>query len=135
MFTTEQINNLLANENVAKCSPKSITYKKEFKIWAVKKYLEEGFSPGRIFREADFDLNIIGRDKAKWCLSRWRKTYADKGEKGLSKDKRGKHKNGGRPPKMEFKNDKEKIKYLEAKIAYMDAENDFLAKLRGLKRE
>jgi len=135
MFTQEQINYLLANENVAKCSPKSITYKKEFKIWAVKKYLKEGFSPSMIFKGAGFDLNIIGRNKPKWCLSCWRKIYSDKGEKELLKENRGSGRGGGRPPKMKFKNDKEKIKYLEAKIAYMDAENDFLAKLRGLKRE
>ena len=55
--------------------------------------------------------------------------------KELLKENRGSGRGGGRPPKMKFKNDKEKIKYLEAKIAYMDAENDFLAKLRGLKRE
>ena len=33
------------------------------------------------------------------------------------------------------KNNKEKIEYLETKIAYLEAENDFLAKLRGLKRK
>jgi hypothetical protein len=124
----------LANENVAKCSPKSITYTKEFKVLAVKKYFEEGLSPNMIFKEAGFDINIIGGRKPKWCLGRWRKTYNDEGEEGLLKDSRG-CQSGGRPPKISFKNDKEKIKYLEAKIAYMDAENDFLAKLRGLKRE
>ena len=135
MFTPKQLNDLLANENVAKCSPKSITYNKEFKLWAVKQYFEEGLSPSRIFEKAGFNINVIGRDKPKWCLTRWRKTYSAKGEKGLKKEARGRSRGGGRPKKPIFKNDKEKIKYLEAKIAYMDAENDFLAKLRGLKRE
>jgi transposase len=135
MFTLEQINDLLANENVAKCSPKSITYTKEFKLWAVKQYFEEGLSPNRIFEKAGFNISVIGRRKPKWCLERWRKTYNTKGEKGLKEEARGKGGGGGRPKKPTFKNDKEKIKYLEAKIAYMDAENDFLAKLRGLKRE
>lgn len=135
MFTEEQIDLLLANKNVSKCSPKSITYKKAFKIWAVKKYLEEGYGPSMIFREAGFNLSIIGRDKPEWCLTRWRKIYFQKGEEALLKENRGGQGSGGRPPKMKFKNDKEEIKYLKAKIAYMDAENDFLAKLRGLKRE
>lgn len=135
MFTLEQINDLLANENVAKCSPRSITYKREFKIWAVKQYLEESLSPSRIFGKAGFNLSVIGRKKPKWCLERWRKTYSAKGEKGFKEEARGRSNGGGRPPKPIFKNDKEKIKYLEAKVAYMDAENDFLAKLRGLKRE
>lgn len=133
MFTAEQIDLLLANKNVSKCSSKSITYKKEFKIWAVKKYFNEGYSPNMIFEEAGFDINIIGRHKPKGRLKEWRKIYEQLGEQGLLEENRGKH--GGRKKELHFKNDKEKIKYLEAKIAYMNAENDFLAKLRGFKRE
>jgi transposase-like protein len=133
MFTREQVNELLANKNVAKCSSKSITYKKEFKIWAVKKYINEGYSPNMIFEEAGFDIDMIGRNNPKECLRRWRRKYSRTGEAGLTEDNRGKY--GGRRKELRFKNDTEKIKYLEAKIAYMDAENDFLAKLRGLKRE
>ena len=133
MFTQEQINSLLVNKNVAKCSFKSITYKKEFKTWAVKKYFEEGYSPRMIFEEARFDINIIGTDRADDSLLRWRRKYNNKGKDGLRKDCRGKA--GGRTKNIKFKNDKEKIKYLEGKIKYLDAENDFLAKLRDLKRE
>ena len=133
MFTPEQIDQLLANKNVSKCSPKSITYKKEFKIWAIKKYFEEGYSPNMIFEEAGFDLNALGVNRPKECLRLWRKKHSKMGEVGLTEDNRGKY--GGKKKELRFKNDKEKIKYLEAKIAYMDAENDFLAKLRGLKRE
>jgi hypothetical protein len=32
MFTQEQVRELVSNKNVVKCSPKSITYNKEFKI-------------------------------------------------------------------------------------------------------
>lgn len=133
MFTQDQIKRLLENENVQKCSLKSITYSKKFKLKAIKQYYEDGCSPNMIFREAGFDIDIIGRDKPGWCLSRWRKTYSSKGKNGLLRENRGVQ--SSRSPKVKFKNDKEKIKYLEAKIAYMNAENDFLAKLRGLKRE
>jgi hypothetical protein len=133
MFTPEQIKKLLASKYVVRCSPKSITYRQDFKVWAVKKYFNEGYSPNRIFEEAGFDLRIIGRSRPKERLRFWRKKYGLKGSAGLKKDDRGKY--GGRKKELRFKNDQEKIKYLEAKIAYMDAENDFLAKLRGLKRE
>jgi transposase len=133
MFTQEQIKKLLANKHVAKCSSESITYNKDFKVWAVKKYFNEGLSPNMIFEEAGFDLEVIGGNRPKECLRQWRKKYGLKGAAGLKEDDRGKH--GGRKKELRFKNDKEKIKYLEAKVAYMDAENDFLAKLRGLKRE
>jgi len=79
------------------------------------------------------NLEIIGKAKAKDCLSRWRKIYNRKGKDKLITESRGGP--GRRRPGTAIKDDKERIKYLEAKVAYLDAENDFLAKLRGLKRE
>jgi hypothetical protein len=132
MYTQKQIKKLLQNKNVLKCSESSITYCRKFKLKAVKQYFDEGYSPKMIFDEAGFDANIITKDKAKDCLKRWKKIYKNKGENNLLNENRGN--NGGRDKKS-FKNDKEKIEYLETKIAYLDAENDFLAKLRGLKRK
>ena len=132
MFTQDQISKLLTNKNVIKCSPKSITYRKEFKIEAVKKYYNEGYSPGMIFEEAGFDSAVIHRDKASDCLRRWKIIFNRKGEKELMKEGRGRL--GGRPKKG-FKDRQTDIEYLKTKIAYLEAENDFLAKLRGLKRE
>ncbi len=132
MFTQEQTNELLNNKNVSRCSSKSITYSKEFKLLAIKRYYEDGHSPRMIFEEAGFDLDIIGKKRAKNSLSRWRRTYNKKGEKELTKENRG---GSGRRKKLEFMSKNEEIEYLKTKIAYMDAENDFLAKLRGLKRE
>jgi len=133
MFTQEQIKKLEKNKHVSKCSHSSINYHKDFKIWAVKKYFGEGYSPRMIFEEAEFEISIVGKERVVDCLRRWRKKYSSQGEKGLSKDNRGKF--GGRKKKRQFKTKDEEIEYLKAKIAYMDAENDFLAKLRGLKRE
>ena len=132
MFNPEQIKELSRNKNVSKCSSKSITYNKDFKLRAVKQYYENGYSPTMIFEEARFDIAIIGKEKPKGCLARWRRTYTNKGEKELMKENRG---GLGRRKKLEFKNKDDEIKYLKTKIAYMNAENDFLAKLRGLKRE
>ena len=132
MFTKEQVNELLKNKNVSKCSSKAITYNKEFKLRAVKKYYKHGYSPGMIFKEAGFDLEAITRNRADQCLKRWRKIYGNKGERELMKESRG---GPGRRKKLEFKTKDEEIEYLKTKIAYMNAENDFLAKLRGLKRE
>jgi transposase len=83
MYTKEQLEALKANNNVSKCSNKSITYSKQFKIRAVKAYYREGQSPNAIFLEAGFDLNAIGRDKPKDCLKEWRKIYKSMGEAGL----------------------------------------------------
>jgi len=128
IFNEEQIKELLQNPNVERCSSKSITYQKGFKLSAIRKY-HEGLPPNVIFRQAEFNLTVIGRDAPKWCIRGWRKVYKDKGINELLIETRGRGKGGGRP-KTNWSNEKEKIKYLEAENAYLKAENDFLAKLR-----
>jgi transposase len=132
MLTNEQIKELGKNKNVKDCGPGKITYSPKFKLRAVKMYREEGLSPNQIFISAGFDIEMIGKNKPKQCLRDWIKKYNRGGEAGLLGG--GKKKKAGRL-NVENMSDKEKIEYLEAKVAYLDAENDFLAKLRGLKRE
>ena len=126
IFSEEQIKMLLQNPNVERCSEKSISYNKDFKILAVEKY-RVGLPPNEIFRQAKFDIEMIGRKTPKRCLQSWRRIFNDKGIQKLSVETRGK---GGGRPKVNWGNEKEKIKYLETQIAYLKAENDFLAKLR-----
>lgn len=130
MYSNDQIQLLLKNKHVIKCSKTNIGYTTDFKLMAIKQYYEKGYSPAIIFKEAGFDLDIIGPKKPKECLKRWKKIYITKGEQGLCAEHRGR--GGGRPPAP--KTEAEKIKMLEAKVTYLDAENDFLAKLRGIKR-
>lgn len=131
-FTKEQIEVLQRNEHVAKCSEKAITYSKEFKRKAVKQYQEEGMMAKEIFRQAGFDLNVISQKKPKQCLERWNKVYGAKGYAGLAKESRG---GGSGRPKIKGLSDQDKIKRLETQVAYLKAENDFLAKLRAKRRE
>lgn len=129
IFNEEQIKELLQNPNVERCSEKSITYRKDFKIEAVRRYRNEGISPNQIFIYAGFNIDVIGRDIPGYCLHRWLKIFRIKGAEELSLETRGRSKGGGRP-KTNWSNEKEKIKYLETQVAYLKAENDFLAKLR-----
>ena len=129
IFSEEQIKGLLQNPNVEKCSRKSISYRKDFKASAVRRYQNEGASPNQIFRDAGFNINMIGINIPGYCLHRWLKVFRIKGAKELSVETRGRSKGGGRP-KTNWQNEKEKMKYLEAQVAYLTAENDFLAKLR-----
>lgn len=131
-FTAEQIANLLKTGNVARCSDKAITYSKDFKIKAVRQYQDEGISAKQIFKEAGFDLGVIGKDKPKACLQDWRRIFKIKGINGLETETRGR---GGGRPKVKELTDAKKIEYLEAKVAYLKAENDFLAKLRAKRAE
>lgn len=132
IFTKNDIEELSKNENIAKCSEGSITYGQVFKIEAVKLY-EQGLTPGGIFKQAEINLSMIGRKKPKDCLRRWNKIYRKSGEKGLIIENRGRN-STGRPKKLRDKSDTDKIKRLEAEVAYLRAENAFLIKLRAKKR-
>lgn len=133
IFTKEQIEILLQNKNVAVCSERSISYRKDFKLRAVKEY-QEGLPVSLIFKQAGFNIDIIGHETPKECLRRWRKIFKEKGETGLKTDNRGKQKLGGRPKGRPLNianlSDKDKLKRLEAEVAYLKAENRFLARLR-----
>ena len=129
IFNKEQIKALLQNPNVAECSERSISYHKDFKVSAVRKY-REGLPPLEIFRQAQFDIDMIGSRAPKWCLRRWRRVFKAKGEAGLKTDGRGQSKAGGRPKSLANLTDEEKLKRLKAEVAYLKEENRFLAKLR-----
>lgn len=129
ILTKNQIEILLQNPNVAGCSSKSISYHKGFKISAVRKY-HEGLPPSEIFRQAKFNIDMIGRKIPKHCLRRWLKTFRVKGEAGLQTDGRGQNKAGGRPKNLANLTDEEKLKRLAAEVSYLKEENRFLAKLR-----
>jgi transposase-like protein len=133
IFTREQIEQLLNNENVVSVS-KTIVYSKDFKIKAVKLYNEQGLTSKEIFGRAGFDLNVIGKEKPKSLMRDWNRIYKLKGEGGLKTETRGKGGGGGRP-KTNYQTDEEKIEYLEAQVAYLKAENSFLAKLRAKRAE
>ncbi|MBU1179976.1 hypothetical protein KJ885_03460 [Patescibacteria group bacterium] len=96
LFNREQINELLKNKNVAKCSEKSLSYIGAFKIKAVKQYNEEGLIPNQIFEEAGFNLRLIGKGNPRHRIKIWRKIYTAKGGAGLSAENRGRSKGGAR---------------------------------------
>lgn len=127
IFNEEEIETLKSNPNVKNCSERSISYSNNFKIKAVKQY-EEGMTPKEIFNIAGFDWKIIGKDTPKGCLRSWKRVYKKKGIIGLQTETRGR--GGGRKKKIEFIG-KDRIKRLEAEVAYLKAENDFLIKLRA----
>jgi transposase-like protein len=123
IFSEGELETLRNNPNVAKCSSKSITFSKDFKLKAVKTYYEDGQSANIIFRQAGFDLAVIGRTTPKFRLRDWKKIYKTKGETALNTESRGR--GGGRRSKQD-----DDVEYLQAKIAYLEAENSFLKKLK-----
>jgi len=134
-FNPEQIAQLSKNEHITKCSSKSITFSKDFKILTVRQYAE-GMTAGQIFRAAGLPPELVGEYVPDNCLGRWRKKLEADGEAGLLTDGRGLGVNSkkGRP-RIKGLTDAERIKRLEIEVAYLKAKNDFLAKLRARKRK
>lgn len=131
IFSTNEQARILANKNVLRCSEKSVTYTDDFKIRAVKQY-ESGSTATEIFSNAGLDLSLIGKVTPNECLRRWRKIVTRKGFQGLT-ESRGKKKSS--QPKMHKMSEADRLKYLEAEVKYLKAENLFLVALRAKKAE
>ncbi len=132
LFNEHQRSLLERNINVQSVSDRSIQYKPEFKIQAVQDY-KNGKGPSQIFRDAGFDLEMIGSEKAKGSLSRWRKSLEKYGEDGFFTERRGKG-STGRPSSKEISSE-EKLRKAEARIQYLEAEVELLKKLEELERQ
>jgi transposase len=127
-FNENQLHQIENNTNVLHVSDRSIAYQPAFKLAAVKSY-HEGKTPLEIFVEAGFNVDIIGRENPNRCLKRWRRTYDSQGKDGLMDDQRGKGSTGRPVSNLSF--DK-KLEQAEARIKFLEAENDFLKKLEAL---
>ena len=123
---------LLQNKNVLRVTETTITYSPAFKVEAVRASTVKGKPPQLIFLDAGFDLDLIGHETPKYCLKRWRKVFRQRGEQGLKDDRRGKH-TTGRRDEGELTVE-EKLRRAEARVRYLELENDFLKKLDALER-
>lgn len=128
-FERKQLEN---NPNVSHVSEQNISYKPEFKEKAVQENIS-GKGPMDIFLEHGFDLKMIGPEKPNQCLKRWKRSYEKYGNEGFYTERRGKG-STGRPSSKEL-DAEEKLKKAEARIAFLEMENDFLKKLDELERQ
>lgn len=131
MHTSEEVEKLRLNPYVLKCSEKSITYTCEFKQKALKQYYE-GVGSKEIWRRAGFDISKWRRKYCSDTMRDWKEIVNKKGFEGLS-ESRGKEATGR--PKTRGVTDADRIKRLELQVRYLEAENDFLAKLRARRAE
>lgn len=132
IFNEHQRIQIEANPNVGSVSDRAIQYTAEFKLKAVQEN-SLGKGPAQIFREAGFDLEIIGLKKAQSAIKRWKKTYQDLGEQGFLEERRGKG-STGRPRTEKLSADK-KLEKAEARIKLLEAELALLKKLDEMERQ
>lgn len=93
----------------------------------------KGIKTNRQLTESGFDLEMIGKGKAKSSLMRWKNTYKIYGEQGFLEERRGKG-STGRPTSNSLSADK-KLEKAEARIKYLEAELELLKKLDQLERQ
>lgn len=73
-FTEEEMNCLLQNPYVADVNQTSIAYSREFKQLFMEEY-NQGKRPVQIFREAGFDIQVLGSKRIERACARWRESY------------------------------------------------------------
>jgi transposase len=132
IFSSSQMKVLEKNSNVVRVTSQTITYSPDFKVKAVLENIQ-GKNPAQIFVDHGFNLDVIGKGLPRKRLYQWRKIYNESGELGLSLDTRGKNKTE-RTPSKELSVE-EKLKKAEARIKFLEVENDFLKKLEELERQ
>lgn len=70
-FTAEEIERLKKNPYIDDVNAVRIIYSDEFKRRFVEEYLE-GKRPTQIFRDAGFDVKLIGYKRIERATARWR---------------------------------------------------------------
>jgi len=95
-------------------------FTKEFKEKAIR-LQREGMTANDIFKNEEIDITGKQKDYASKLISRW------KSNKQVKKQLNSKEFQALKKAKK--KEDKKRIEYLEAQVAYLKAENDFLTNL------
>lgn len=120
-FTPDEHNSLENNPYVLKvCS--NITFTNDFREHALQSY-HDGIPPRQIFKDAGIDISIFPEGYPESTISRWLKA-SKKPQKSSRRPGSGRHK------KTSNMTSEEK----DVRIAYLEAENDFLKKLHALER-
>ncbi len=127
-FSKDDIAELKKNPCVFDCTEKSVYYTHEFKQRALQLQIE-GVRTKEIWKRAGFDVHKWKDEYFRCTLRDWRKVVERYGVEGLTNP-------GGTPhDRGTDRTSKDVIKRLELQVKYLEAENDFLAKLRAKRAE
>ena len=121
------------NASISKVGDKQISFTKKFKESAVKSY-QTGKSPEEIFLDAGLDPKIFLKDYCSHSIHRWMNQIEIHGSVALTQERRGK-KSTGRPRSSNKPKELKTEVAMKARLAYLEAENDFLKKLHALAKK
>ncbi len=128
IFSNEEVAKLRQNPCVFSVSERSVNYTYEFKKRALALHAE-GVSAKEIWRRSGFDLSKWRKDYFRGTLNDWKNIVKKHGTDGLLKV------GGIQYDRGPSKTEKDTLKRLELQVKYLQAENDFLAKLRAKRAE
>ncbi len=128
IFTIEEQEKLRVNPYVKNVTDKSITYTEEFREYFINQY-KQGKLPKEIFKEAGFDINILGNKRIKSNTNRFKKM-----SERIEGFKDTREENSGRPLKHEL-TDEEKIVKLKEENLKLKQQLEFLKKMEFLARQ
>ena len=131
IFSKEQIAKLKQNPCVFECREKSIHYTLEFKRRALDLYVK-GIKPNEIWRQAGFDVGIWKKQYCDYTIKDWRRMVKKGGLESLTK-LGGMYADPGH--KRASSPEDDRVRRLALQVKYLEAENDFLAKLRAKRAE
>jgi hypothetical protein len=116
---------------VFSCTSKSVNYTYEFKRHALEDY-EKGMRPKDIWKQAGFDTSKWKKYYFRLTIRDW-KRIVRRGDLSSLNNQGGVQHDDGMTKSLKM--EKDKIKRLELQIRYLQAENDFLVKLRARRAE
>ncbi len=128
IFSIDDLAKLRQNPCVFNCTERLVNYTYEFKKRTLELY-SEGVSAKEIWRRAGFDVSKWKKHYFRLTIRDWKRVVERNGLPGLAR-------HGGiqfdRGPNKEGT---DTLKRLELQVRYLEAENDFLAKLRAKRAE
>ena len=130
IFNEQEILELSKNKYVKNVTSKGITYTNEFKLQFIAEY-ETGKTSRMIFKDAGFDVDVIGVKRIDSASRRWRMAYKDKGVLGLEDTRTL---NSGRTLNRELTIE-DIIAKKDAEIEYLKAELELIKKLELQERQ
>jgi len=131
IFSNGELVELRKHPCVFSCTSKLVNYTYEFKKHALEEY-EKGVRPKDIWRQAGFDTSKWKKHYFRLTIRDWKRIVC-RGDLSNLNNQGGVQCDDGMTKFL--KTEKDKIKRLELHIRYLQAENDFLAKLRAKRAE
>ena len=128
LFDEEQQKQLRANHWVNSVTEKSISFTEDFKVYFINEY-NLGKLPKQIFKDAGFDINMLGDKRIEQCTARYKRQ--NKRIEGFHDTRAN---NSGRRIGKELSIDEEN-ELLKKQNAKLQQELEFLKKMEYLARQ